>query len=154
MPSVDTEIRTSLRTILATANADAVIWPYNCLSHDLSDWPALVRTADGGTHGYIIFRPATAGAWKGSGGRDRKKFTYSIWSFYGFRPGKIGDNSDEEFNEILDANYEAIRAAPKLNLEASVEEHGLLQYTNITTINCGEETLHLATGKLEVLLCC
>lgn len=150
---IDAEIRANIGTILATAQPAARVYPFNPLSHDLADWPGLFRTEAGGTHGHIIFRSQAAGGWKGSGGRDKRKFTYSIWSFYGFRPGKIGDNSDDEFQEILDDNYDAIKAKPRLDHE-EVEEHSLLQYESITTINCGEETLHLATGKLEVMLCC
>lgn len=150
---IDAEIRDNLGTIVAAAVPTARVYPFNPLSHELADWPGLFRTEEGIFHGHIIFRSRAEAGWKGSGGRDRRKFTYSVWSFYGFRPGKIGDNSDDEFQEILDDIYDAIKAEPRLD-HAEVEEHSLLQHDMITTINCGEDTLHLATAKLEVLLCC
>lgn len=151
--TIDKEVREKIADILAATQATARVWPFNPLSHDLADWPGLFRTADGDTHGYAIFRSELQAAWKGSGGRFRRKVIYSVWSFYGFRPGKVGDNSDDEFQEILDDNFDAIAAEGTLG-HAEVEEHGLLQYTSVTTMNCGEETLHVAIGKLEVLLCC
>lgn len=150
---IDKLIREEIGDILTAANATARVWPYNALSHKLAEWPGLVRTAAGGTHGYVVMRNEVAGEWKNSV-RDRRIYTYSIWSFYGFRTGKVGDNSDDEFSVILEANYEAFKAQPRLNLDATVEQHDLLQYKSITTIDCGEETLHLAIGKLEVRLCC
>lgn len=149
----DQLIRAEIRDILLAVHPTARVWSYNALSHDLAEWPGLFRTAAGSTFGYIIRRQSVSAEWKNPR-RDRRVYSYAIWTFYGFRTGKVGDNSDDEFSAILEADLEAFKAAPRLNFDATVEEHGLLQYLNITTINCGEETLHLATGKLDVLLCC
>ncbi len=145
----DEEVRAAMKTVIATADAAAVIWPYNCLSHDLDEWPGLFG-AD--RHGWIIKRSAIEAEWK-HGGRDRAVWIYDIWGFYGFRTGKEDDNSDDEWAAIIDAVRDGFRAAPTLEL-AEVERHDLLQVAANTTINCGEETLHFAQCRVRVHICC
>lgn len=153
MTVTDAQVRNAIAAVIETAEPAAVIFNWNALGHQMNEWPGMFRLAAGGTHGWIIKRTGTESEWKGNGGRDRKFWIYDVWGFYGFRPGKEADNSDEEFAAILDAVYEAVRASGKLGLE-EVEEHGLLQWQMITTIDCGEETLHFAQGRLRVMLCC
>lgn len=83
-----------------------------------------------------------------------KTSTYDIWGFYGFRSGTETDNSDNEFGAILDVVANAFTQEPKLTLSGGVRDHGLLQFAAITTIDCGEEILHFAQGRLIVNLCC
>lgn len=145
----DNEVRTAIQGIIAIADTAAVIWPYNALSHDLREWPALFGVS---RHGWIIKRSAVNSEWK-NGGRQRMAWIYDIWGFYGFRTGKVGDNSDDEWAVIVDDVAEGLRAAPTLGL-AEVERHDLLQVAINTTIDCGEETLHLAQCRLTVHICC
>jgi hypothetical protein len=152
--TADQQIRTAIRDILAIDYPNARIWPFLSLGHDLQDWPAMFRTASGDIHGYTIFRRRATAVWHGSGGRDKRRFEYAIWAFYQWRPGKIGDNSDDEFSAILETNYLAIKTAPRLGLDNVVEEHNLLQIDSISTLLCGEETLHIATASLSVTVCC
>ena len=152
---LDKQTRVKIRDLIAAAYPAAMVYAWNALSHRMDEWPGLFRTSSGGTHGWIIKRAAAAGEWKQiSGLRDRQFWTYDIWGFYGFRAGKQGDNSDDEFGEICDTVYEAIRVEPRLAFDGTVEMHELLQWARIATINTGEETLHFAQGRLVVHLCC
>lgn len=150
---LDKQIRGKIGTIISTAYLTAMVYPWNALSHKLDEWPGLFRTTDGKTHGWIIKRALTDNEWK-TIGRDRRRWNYDLWGFYGFRSGKTSDNSDNEFGEICDTVYEEIKAKPRLDFDGTVEMHELLQFVNITTINTGEETLHFAQGRLKVHLCC
>lgn len=152
---LDKQIRIKIGGVITAAYATAIVYPWNVLSHRLDEWPGLFRMSAGGTHGWIIKRSAAGNEWKQlSGLRDRRKWTYDVWGFYGFRSGKTSDNSDNEFGEIWDTVYEAIKAKPTLDFEGTVEWHELLQLVNMTTIRTGEETLHFAQGRLAVHLCC
>lgn len=104
-------------------------------------------------HGWIIKTAAATAQWK-NGRRDKKQLPIDIWGFYSFRSGNESDNSDNEFAEIREAIYEAIKAAPTLNFSGTVEGHDLLQFPVITTLKSGEETLHFAQGRLVIHLCC
>jgi hypothetical protein len=152
--SEDKTIRDAIKTVIAAAADGARIYAWNVLSHDLADWPGLFETEEGGRHGWVIKRAAGDAKWKGNYQRARLWHDYDLLGFYGFRSGKEGDNSDDEFGEICDDVFAALKAAPRLGLDATIEEHELLQWQRITTINCGEETLHYAEGRLRVLLCC
>lgn len=154
MPTdVDKQVRAKAGLVISGAYPTATVYPWNALSHDLGDWPGLFRMTAGGTHGWIIKRASGSAEWK-SISRDRQSVAYDVWGFYGYRTGKLGDNSDDEFAVIWEAVYAAFKAAPTLNFDGTVEKHDLLQLANLTTINCGEETLHFAQGRLSVLLCC
>jgi hypothetical protein len=152
--ATDQQIREKIAAIIAGATgADAQVYRWNALSHNLSDYPSLFRTSAGLTHGWIIKR--ASGESKGRMGRHAdKSYTYDIWGFYGFRSGTESDNSDNEFGAILDEVTEAFVQEPKLQLSGGVRAHDLLQYAAITTIDCGEEILHFAQGRLTVHLCC
>lgn len=149
---MDKQIRLALKQIIKTLYPEAQVFAWNALSHDLGEWAGMFRTAAGGTHGWIIKRGAARAEWK-NGRRDRKTAVYDVWGFYGFNAGSEDANSDNEFAVIVDAVYEAVKAAPTLDL-AGVEGHGLLQIATSTTLDTGEETLHFAQGRLEVQLCC
>lgn len=152
----DKEIRAAIKAVIKSEQPEAVVYPWNALSHDLKEWAGLFRTASGGTHGWIIKRAALNGAWK-NGRRDKKAVPYDVWGFYLFRSGEgvtEADNSDNEFAAICDSIYEAFKENPRLGFDNTVEGHDLLQYAALTTINCGEETLHFAQGRLVVHLCC
>jgi hypothetical protein len=153
---VDKQIRNKIKAIIQPAYPLAVIFPYNALSHDLDSWPGLFRLADGGVHGWIIKRAAAGGQWKTfAAKRDRPVFDYDVWSFYKFRPeSDETSNSDNEFGQITDTAYEDLRLEPILGLDGIIDKHDLLQYQRITTVNCGEEILHFAQGRLTVHLCC
>lgn len=150
---IDAEIRQAIGDLIAADYTTAKIYPFNALSHQIDEWPGLFRQSNGSAFGFVIMRTGASAVWRGSGGRDRREFTYSIWAFYSFRPGKIGDNSDDEFAEILDTVYERLKSEPRLGV-SGVEEHSLLQWRRITTLNCGEETLHFGDGTLTVRICC
>ena len=160
MPNdADKQIRLAIKPLITSSYATAQVYPWNVLSHDLSEWPGLFRTTDfstsGKTHGWIIKRAETSSEWKTfAAKRDRQKWNYDLLGFYGFRNGLEGNNSDDEFGEILDKVYENLRLSPNLGLAGIVERHDTLQFLRITTINCGEETLHFAHGRLPVQLCC
>lgn len=149
---MDKQIRLALKQIIKTLYPDARVFAWNALSHDLGEWAGMFRDSAGGTHGWIIKRSGTKAEWK-NGRRDRKTAVYDVWGFYGFNAGNEEENSDNEFGVIVDAVYEAVKAAPTLEL-AGVEGHSLLQIAANTTIDTGEETLHFAQGRLEVNLCC
>jgi hypothetical protein len=149
----DKQIRLALKPFILTPYPTAMVYPWNVLSHDLAEWPGLFRTSDGKTHGWIIKRVTSAATWKNTV-RDRPVWEYDLFGFYGFRSGKQADNSDDEFAEICDSVYERIKASHDLGLGGIVERHDLLQYRNFTTLNCGEETLHFAHGRLTAHLCC
>lgn len=149
---MDKQIRLALKLIIATLYPEARVFAWNALSHDLGEWAGMFRTAGNGTHGWIIKRSGAKAEWK-NGRRDRKTAIYDVWGFYAFNAGNEDDNSDNEFSEILDAVYEAVKMSPTLEL-SSVEGHSLLQIAANTTIDTGEETLHFAQGRLEIQLCC
>lgn len=152
---LDKQIRAAIKSILQPAYSAAVIYPFNALGHELSEWPGLFRLEDGTVHGWTIKRAAAAGEWKTFAAlRDRTHFDYDVWAFYTFRPGTETDNSDDEFGEITDRAYEDLRQQPTLNLSGTIDRHELLQYIRMTTIDCGEETLHFAQGRLRVHPCC
>jgi hypothetical protein len=155
MPNdIDKQIRLASKPVITSSYPTAVVFPWNALSHNLLEWPGMFRTTDGKTHGWIIKRSDTNADWKSFLQRDRRKYEYDWLGFYGFRPGKEGDNSDDEWGEICDTIYENLKPLYNLGLDGIVERHDLLQYRTITTINCGEETLHFAQGRLTVHLCC
>ena len=147
----DEEVKTAIKDIIATACPAAVIWPYNVLSHQLAEWPALFRKADSTVEGWMIMRTRIDAHWKNTS-REKATWHYTILGFYGFRTGKEGDNSDDEFAVKLDAIRAGFKAAPTLEIEC-VEKHDLLQVAANTTIDCGEETLHLANCSLAVHVC-
>lgn len=147
----DKDVRHAIKTIIAAAQPTAKVYEWNALSHDLDSWPGMFRIA-GGTHGWIIKRSSIATEWK-HGGRQRPHWGYDIWGFYAFSQGKEGDNSDDAFSEVIASIAEALRLKPTLDLE-EVERHELLQADRLTTIDCGEETLHFAQCGLTVNVCC
>lgn len=149
---LDKQIRDAIAALITAQHADAQVYGWNALSHNLTEWPGLFRTTDW-THGWIIKQSSQPAEWK-HGRRDRVAVTYDVWGFYGFRSGKTADNSDDEFAIIRTKVYNAIKGEPRLGFENEVEQHDLLQFTRVTTISCGEETLHFAQGKLTVHLCC
>lgn len=149
----DKQIRLAIKPLITISYAGAMVYPWNVLSHKLKEWPALFRMTNGSVHGWIIKRAETQSEWKNVAKRDRQSWPYDVLGFYGFRSGKQGDNSDDEFGEICDTVYENIRVSYNLGLDAIVEKHDLLQYRRLTTFNCGEETLHFAHGRLNVHLC-
>lgn len=149
----DQEIRHAIAGIITAVTSGAKVYEWNVLSHDLASWPGLF---DEPRHGWIIKRSAIESEWKQIiGKRERPTWTYDIWGFYDFRSGKEDDNSDDEFAVIVDAIGVALKNEPRLGLsDSEVEKHELLQVERITTIDCGEETLHLAQCRLKVHLCC
>lgn len=151
MADLDTNIRAEIAKAIDTVGGGKV-YPWNALSHNLSEWPGLFRSS-GVTHGWIIKRVNSPSERK-TAQIDRRSFTYDIWGFYGFRSGSRSDNSDNEFANIIDGVYDEIKARPRLNFESDVERHDLLQVLNLTTIDCGEETLHFCQARLTVHLCC
>ena len=151
--ATDQQIREKIAAIISTAAPGAVVYRWNALSHDLSDYPSLFRGAFGATHGWIIKRAALS-AKPRMGKVSEDTAVYDVWGFYGFRSGTESDNSDTEFGVILDAVQAAFTNEPKLQLAGGVREHDLLQFATITTIDCGEEILHFAQGRLTVHLCC
>lgn len=152
--ATDAQIRGAQRDLIVAAQPTAKVYSWNVLSHDIADWPGLFRLGDGTVHGWLVKRSAATAEWKGSGNRDRQTLTYDVMGFYGpLRPGVTGNNSDDEFSVIVDAVYAAFKGSPKLGLEC-ISEHGLLQWRQISTLNCGEEVLHIAVGRLEVIHCC
>ncbi len=154
MPNNDTDIRLAVKTIIKNLYPNAQVFAWNALSHDISEWAGMFRNdKDELTHGWIIKTAAATAQWK-NGKRDKKQLPIDVWGFYGFRSGNEADNSDNEFAEIREAIYEAIKAVPTLNFSGTVEGHDLLQFPVITTLESGEETLHFAQGRLVVHLCC
>ncbi len=149
-PITDKQVREAISAIIETDQPTAKIYNWNALSHNLAEWPGLFRVA-GGTHGWVIKRIGGRSEWKNAV-RDRKKWIYDIWGFYGFRAGKTADNSDEEFAEIVDSVYKALKLKPTLDLPEA--QHELMQIAALTTIYCGEEVLHFCQGRLEVDVCC
>jgi hypothetical protein len=169
----DASIRPAIAAIIFASQNRAQVYSWNALSHDLTDWPALFYLeatensfdiGPGGlpvfvpglpavTHGWIVKRAGTQ-VRPLPGNRQQAAFIYDVWGFYGFRVGQEGDNSDEEFGVICDAVAAAFAAAPQLNLPGGIRNHDLLQFASITTLRCGEETLHFAQGRLTVHLCC
>lgn len=147
----DAEVKTAIKAIIAAACPDAVVWPYNALSHRLAEWPAMFRKTDGTVEGCVIMRTKISAAWK-NGTREKAVWHYTILVFYGFRTGKENDNSDQEFAVKLDAIRAGFRAEPTLGINC-VERHDLLQVDANTTIDCGEETVHLANCGLAVHVC-
>ena len=147
---LDKQIREATRNLYAAELPTAVIYPWNVLSHDLTEWPGLFGTT---RFGIVIKRSSVSAEWKNAK-RDRLQLDYDHWFFYKFRSGKIGDNSDDEFAEVLTKAHNCLKAEPRLGFDDEVEMHDLLQFRRITTINCGEETLHFAEGRLTVHLCC
>lgn len=147
----DEEVRTAIKTIIATACPNAVIWPYNVLSHKLSEWPAPFKKTDGAVEGWMIMRTKISAAWK-NGTREKAIWHYTILGFYDFRTGKINDNSDDEWAVMIDAVRAGLKAAPTLGINC-VEKHDLLQVAANTTIDTGEQTVHLANCSLAVHVC-
>lgn len=147
------QVRLAIKEIIKTLYPTAQVYAWNALSHDLDEWAGMFRTSDGKTHGWIIKEAAQSSTWK-NGRRDRKKPVFDVWGFYLFRSGNESDNSDNEFSLIRSAIYEAVKDAPHLNFQSTVETHDLLQFLRTTTLRSGEETLHFAQGQLTVHLCC
>lgn len=156
MAVTDQQVRLAIKGYIKTAFPTAQVYAWNVLSHELDEWPGLFRTTDYATskktHGWIVKRAAAESEWKNPQ-RDRNRWIYDIWGFYGFRSGKEADNSDDEFSEIVAGVYAALKAKPTLE-NPELERHSLLQLIRNTTINCGEETLHFAQCSLRVDLCC
>lgn len=156
MAASDEQIRAAIKDLITNAYGTATVFKWNALSHRLDEWPGMLRATDfatsGKTHGWVIKRSGAASDWKGLN-RDRTTWIYDVWGFYGFRTGNEASNSDDEFSAILQTIYYAVMAVPTLNV-AEVEGHELLQWDLISTVDCGEETLHWAKGRLKVRLCC
>ncbi len=151
----DKQIRLAIKAVgIAPSYPEAAVYPWNALSHDIAEWPGLFRTDDDTTHGWIIKRSGTASNWRTFMQKVNRSWAYDLFGFYGFRSGMQGDNSDDEWGEILDTVWANIKASYNLGLEGVVERHELLQFASITTIDTGEETLHFAHGRLTVELCC
>lgn len=154
MPNnTDKLIRLAVKGIIKTLYPNAQIYAWNALSHNIGEWAGMFRTTDGKTHGWIIKRSRTSGE-RRNAQRDKKTFAYDVWGFYGFSTGNENVNSDNDFADVTDSIYEAVKAAHNLGLPGTVEYHELLQFPAITTLESGEETLHFAQGRLVVHLCC
>lgn len=157
MPDSDKQIRLAIKGFIKALYPDAQVFAWNVLSHDIDEWAGIFRTPMGATHGWIIKRSSLEGTRKNAQ-RDKKTIVYDVWGFYKFRAGENVtelSNSDNEFGEITDAVYEALKDSPRLGLAGClVDYHDLLQFTRITTLLSGEETLHFAQGNLKVHLCC
>lgn len=152
----DKQIRLATKQIIKNLFPTAQVFAWNALSHDLNEWAGMFRTDDGKTHGWIIKRAALQGTRKNAQ-RDRKTIPYDVWGFYKFVSDETtteNNNSDNEFGEIVDSIYEAVKDAHNLNLPGTVDYHDLIQFPSITTLKSGEETLHFAQGRLVVHLCC
>lgn len=148
--SEDQTIREAIGGIIAAAQSDAVVYPWNALSHDLKQWPGLFGTD---RYGWIIRRRSQPADRKNAQ-RDKRKPVYEILGFDKFRVGKRSNNSADDFAQKWQSVYDAIKAEPHLGLEGTVEWHELLQLELDTTIKCGEETLHFSQNRLTVHLCC
>lgn len=152
--TVEKQIRVAIGSLITgVLTTTAKVWTWNVLNHRLDEWPGLFRVNATATHGWVI-RNITQPAERKNAQRDRITLDYDVLGFYAFRSGKTGDNSDDEFSVIRAKVYNAIKASPRLNFDNEVEYHELLQWNVITTIKCGEETLHYAQGRLRVHLCC
>lgn len=147
---LDKQIRNAIADLIKAEHADAQVYGWNALTHDLGEWPGLFGSP---RHGWIIKR-ASQEAERKNASRDRVTLVYDIWGFYEYQTGTTAANSDDEFAVILAKTYNALKAEPRLGFENDIERHLLLQYQRITTLNCGEETLHFAQGRLRVELCC
>ncbi|HEV7701263.1 MAG TPA: hypothetical protein VGO43_13610 [Pyrinomonadaceae bacterium] len=154
--NLDIQIRAACRTIILGKYADAIVWPFNVIGNDdPTEWPGHFRRDDGTAHGWMIMEADQGATRKGSGQRSKIVKEYYIVGFYGFvGGGKIGENSDEEFSIIRTNVYNGFEDEPRLGFDTVVEKHDLLQYKRITTVDCGEETLLMAPGRLTVHLCC
>lgn len=49
--ATDQQIREAIAAIIDGATTDAVVYRWNALSHNLSEYPGLFRTTTGKTHG-------------------------------------------------------------------------------------------------------
>lgn len=149
---LDQQIREAIAAIIKAALPSSTVYPWNVLSHKLSDWPGLFPAET--REGWVI-KSAVQSAERKNAWRDRISLDYDLWPFLKFRTGKAGDNSDDEFAVIRAKAYNAIMAEPRLGFDNDVERHDLLQYRFISTVLCSEkETLHIAPARLTVHLCC
>jgi hypothetical protein len=148
--SEDQTIREAIAGLISAAEPAAIVYSWNALSHNLTEWPGLFGEA---RHGYIV-RRISQPADRKNAQRDKRHPVYELLQFDKFRVGKKSDNSTDDSAEKWQTVYNAIKAEPHLGLEGTVEYHELLQLELDTTIKCGEETLQFKRGRLPVHLCC
>src|SRR5215475_5959639 len=103
----DSQIRAAIKTVLAAAAPNAVIFAWWALGHDPESWPAILKPTtgpdSGKTHGYIVTRINSEGERKNSE-CVKRLFNYAIWGFYFYdETSTESSSSDVRFNGELDA---------------------------------------------------
>src|SRR5262245_9465514 len=148
------QIRDAIKTVLAAAAPNAVIFPWWVLGHDPNQWPGVLKPSSGPdakmVHGYIVTRVNSEGIRRNSQ-CVRRIFTYAIWGFrYYDATSTNASSSDVVFNAELDAISQAFVIASSLPLELRrVREDGEPQF-KLDLAVLGGELLHYATGRLVV----
>ena len=148
----ESQIRAAIKTVLAAAAPNAVIFPWWALGHDPNTWPGILKPSSGPdankTHGYIFTRINTEGERRNSE-CVRRRFQYVIWGFYFYDETSTNtDSSDIRFNAELDAINNAFITPSSLPLELRrVQEEPEFK---LDLAVLGGETLHYATGRLVV----
>lgn len=158
--TVDKQIRTALKNYLLEIDPDAEVYAFDTLSHDPGEWANLFRKDVGEVekiHGWVIRRTDITDSWERQTA-SKAAYVYEIWGFYGFRAVDENDNSDDEFQAIVDAFCDKLRANPRLGLcggpgACPIDEHELPQFKRMTTLGAGGEQLHFAPATLKVKLC-
>jgi hypothetical protein len=148
----DAQIREAIRSVLATAAPNAIIFPWWAPGHDPNQWPAILKPSSGPdagkVHGYVITRTNSEGRRKNSE-CVKREFNYAVWGFYFYDETSTNSNSsDVRFNAELDAFCKAFEIASLLPQELRrVTEEGEPEFkTDLDMF--GGELLHYATGRI------
>src|SRR5215510_10256676 len=148
----EAQIRAALRTVIANAAPNAVIFPWWVLGHDPNQWPGVLKPSSGPdvnkVHGYVFTRTLTEAERRNSQ-CVRRVFTYDIWGFYFYdETSNNSSSSDVRFNAELDAINDSFIAPATLSpeLQRVMQEPQF----SVDLEVFGGELLHFARGQLIV----
>lgn len=125
------------------------------LSVDPEEWGAVLRSKKDNNkiHGWMITRTGVRSTPQLAVGHHYEyAYTYALWYFKSVKEGTEAENSEIDFNEVLDDLLRRLHDNPTLGLDPQsgpdvVDAHDGLQIRDIDTVN---GSIHVAQCELTV----
>jgi hypothetical protein len=165
IPLASDDVLTAINGILAEADSPGKIVPLELLGIEDGDSPDLFRSDDDGglVHAWQVFRGAAGIKRQGDvayvlehANRTRradKTWSYTIKLYYEYATGSTASNSRKRVDSLIDTVQKAFFKRPKLGLaNENLRQHNDLQFGSIKVIPAGDLKIHLAVGRLDVVV--
>lgn len=149
----DSQIRSTLRTLVQDAAPTAIVFPRWELGYNPVEWPGLIRSSNDNdrAHGWVITRRAID-AEKNGQRCPKRDYVYAVWGFHYYLTGDDATNSEDLFQ----AEVDAVCATLDTDLKTAHPELRLIEPIGfqLDLYGFGGELLHVAQGRLVVQPCC